>query len=313
MHAHDVRRAAARPGDLVDIERRGIGGENRAGLSQPSELREQALFYAHVFECAFNDEIGRARLSEFEAAHDLRQARVALLGPHAAALHEAPIGGLDVGPTALQGRLCHFDERHGNARIGERHGDAAAHGTGADDGDCLDLAGARVPGKIRNFGHFAFGREQMAHCGSFVRAAHDHEKAAFLGEPLIEAAAGRGLNGVDGRGGGRKSFGILHCLGAALRKRKSFGHLHAFGAQAAVRRTAGHEAPRIGQRPFEQVALDQFVDDADLPGLRGADGITGQYEIGRRLQADEARQTLRAPAAGEQTQFDFRKADLCRR
>ena len=47
--------------DLVDVQRRGVGREDRAGFADASSLREDLLLDAHVLEHGFDDEIAIAR------------------------------------------------------------------------------------------------------------------------------------------------------------------------------------------------------------------------------------------------------------
>ena len=44
-------------GDLVDVERRGVGGEDRAGLADAVELGEDLLLDVHVLEHGLDDEV----------------------------------------------------------------------------------------------------------------------------------------------------------------------------------------------------------------------------------------------------------------
>src|SRR6185437_4715227 len=62
VHADHVRRSACERGDLVDVECRGVGGENGARLGDVVELAEDFLFDAEVFEHGFDDEVGGAQV-----------------------------------------------------------------------------------------------------------------------------------------------------------------------------------------------------------------------------------------------------------
>ncbi len=65
---HHVRRAeevmpdhAARPPagarELVDVERRAVGGQDAVGRGHPAELGERALLQIHVLEHGFDDDV----------------------------------------------------------------------------------------------------------------------------------------------------------------------------------------------------------------------------------------------------------------
>jgi hypothetical protein len=47
-------------GDLVHVERRGIGGEHRVGLREAVELGEDLLFDGHLLEHRLDDDVSRA-------------------------------------------------------------------------------------------------------------------------------------------------------------------------------------------------------------------------------------------------------------
>jgi glutathione S-transferase len=58
--------------------------------------------------------------------------------------------------------LLHLEERHGDARIGEVHRDAAAHGPRPDHRRLLDVLGRRVAGHVGNLGRLALREEEVA-------------------------------------------------------------------------------------------------------------------------------------------------------
>src|SRR5437763_489098 len=61
--------------------------------------------------------------------------------------------------AALDRLLRRVDQRDRQAGVGEAHGDAAAHGAGADDRHLADLAKRRVLGNPRHLGGLALGEE----------------------------------------------------------------------------------------------------------------------------------------------------------
>ena len=70
---------------------------------------------------------------------------------------------------------------------------------------------------------------------------------------------------------------------------------------------------RVG--PFassrKQVVVgDDLVDETDLGGLEGSDDARGQHEFERLRHADETRQQVGAPEAGEQPELREREAQL---
>jgi hypothetical protein len=74
---------------------------------------------------------------------------------------------------------------------------------------------------------------------------------------------------------------------------------------------AGGERPGALHRHVDQDRLGHhLVHQAELPGLRRADGLAGQNEIERRLGADEPRQPLRATRAGEEPELHLGEPEL---
>ena len=60
-------------GDLVDVERRGVGGEDRARLRDPVEVGEDALLQRHLLEHRLDDEVGIGERLEVGRAGDERR------------------------------------------------------------------------------------------------------------------------------------------------------------------------------------------------------------------------------------------------
>src|SRR5881409_1265422 len=58
VHADDALRPRGRPRDLVDVERRGVGGEHRVGLADLVELREDVFFNRHLLEDRLDHDVG---------------------------------------------------------------------------------------------------------------------------------------------------------------------------------------------------------------------------------------------------------------
>ncbi len=57
VQSHDIRRAAGELRDLVDIESRGVGGQDRAGFGNRVELAEHLFLDTHFLEHGLDDEI----------------------------------------------------------------------------------------------------------------------------------------------------------------------------------------------------------------------------------------------------------------
>ena len=58
VHADHVLRTLGEGGDLVDVERRGVGGQDGAGLGDAVELLEHLFLDAQFLEHGLDDEVG---------------------------------------------------------------------------------------------------------------------------------------------------------------------------------------------------------------------------------------------------------------
>ena len=80
MRAHHVLGPGCRAGDLVDIESRGVGGEQRARFRRAVEIGEDAFFEPHFLEHRFDHDIGAPDCVDTDGAGDQAHAAVHLVG-----------------------------------------------------------------------------------------------------------------------------------------------------------------------------------------------------------------------------------------
>ena len=114
---------------------------------------------------------------------------------------------MDAGEAAVERGGLGFDERDGDAGVGEAHGDAAAHGAGADDGGAGDGAGLGAEGQLGLLG-LAFGEEGVALGAAFVAIEELDEEAAFVGEAFVEWEGDGAADGFDAVAGGLGAGGF---------------------------------------------------------------------------------------------------------
>ena len=74
VHADDVLGPLGDVGDLVDVERGGVGGEDGAGLGDLVELLEHLLLHAHLLEHRLDDEVRVLQVVVVERGLEQRQA-----------------------------------------------------------------------------------------------------------------------------------------------------------------------------------------------------------------------------------------------
>ena len=161
MGADHIPRPGRGPGDRVDVEGRGVGGEQCALFRHPVEIGEDALLQTHVLEHRLDHDIGLACRVEPDGAGDKTHAPFHRVGAEPAARdRRAIIGGDPVEPLAQQ-IVAGLDQGHRNPGIGKAHGDAAAHRAGPDHGGAGDRARLYVRRNIGHLCRLALGEEDM--------------------------------------------------------------------------------------------------------------------------------------------------------
>jgi hypothetical protein len=127
------------------------------GLARVSSWRKDALLEAEVLEHGLDHHVGVLHVRHLERARDQRQPPVPVGRAELAARDAAIVVVLHALQAALQPLVGCVDQRDGNADVGQRHGDAAAHGAGTDDGHLPDRAQRRVGRNVGNPGRFGGG------------------------------------------------------------------------------------------------------------------------------------------------------------
>ena len=162
MRTHHVLGPGCRAGDLVDIESRGVGGEQRARFRRAVEIGEDAFFEPHFLEHRFDHDIGAPDCVDPDGAGDQAHAAVHLVGGEPAARHGGAVIGGDPVEAFPQQIVAGLDQGDRDAGIGKAHGDAAAHRAGADHGARGDRPRLCVRRHVRHLGRLALGEEDVA-------------------------------------------------------------------------------------------------------------------------------------------------------
>ena len=164
VQADHVSRAFGGGGYGIHVERRGVGGEDCAGFGFGIQCREDALLQLKVFKYGFDDQIGLNDVIEADRTLDQADALVGLgSGQTAFGARGAIVGG-DGGEATLQRLVRRLDQGHGNASVGEAHGNAATHCASTDHGDAGDGAWLGARRHIGNLGRFPLSKEDVALC-----------------------------------------------------------------------------------------------------------------------------------------------------
>ena len=172
-----LRRPAARLRELVDVERRGVRRQHAVGPRDRRELGERRLLQVHVLEDRFDDDVDVVEAVVGGRRRDERHRLGHRLGRHLALRDRRFVVLADGRHAAIERRLIDILQQHGDAGVGVRHRDAAAHRAGADDGGARDLARRRVLRHVGNLGHFALGEEQVTQRLRLGRTARSRRTA----------------------------------------------------------------------------------------------------------------------------------------
>ena len=312
MSADHVGGTAREGGNPVQVEGRGIAGEDRAFLHHLVELSEDALLHCQILEDRLDHDvrlgdvrIRESRLKERHPLADLRGGELSLLRARLVVL-------ADGAEPLVEGLLLHFQHAHRDARVGEAHGDAAAHGTGADHGRGVDRSGSRVVGYVRHLRGGTLGQERVPQGLRFRRIQQLDEEAPFDQRSLFERLEGGG-DRVDALE--RRRIPLGHRGDAVARELQE--RLGIWMGDAALahdrKRPSRGDAVREGDRAGEEVTLDHLVEEAGLGQHRRRHRGAGDDQVERGLQAEHARNPLRPAGAGNQADLHLRQRDLRRR
>jgi len=204
----------------------------------------------------------------------------------------------DVGESAVERVLLGLQQHDRQPRVDETHGDAAAHGPGADDADLGDGSHRRV---VRHVEYVRSGSLGLKHMTQRCRLGREHqrrEQIPLLLETLVEGLLDRRGDRLDagqGRGiGTRHGFDrIARELEEGLRVRHvEFQVAHALPLQSF--RT--HPA-RKSQGDFQQVAVGEGIEQRGVAKFLRGNRRARSNHVDRGFNAEQTRQPLSSAGA----------------
>ena len=142
MHAHHVLRPFGETGDLIDVQRRGVAGQNGAGFHDCIEFLEDRFLHPYLFKHRLNHQIRLGYVVIAQGGGEQSHALVINVRFEFALGHLGFVIFTDGGDAPIQCLLLHLQHLHGDAGIEEIHGNAPAHGAGANDADVLNAHGS---------------------------------------------------------------------------------------------------------------------------------------------------------------------------
>ena len=308
VHADDVLRAARAGGDPVDVERRRVRREDRAGLGDVVQCREHLLLDGHVLEHRLDDEVRVAEIVVVERRREQRHVLRDVGRARAALFRRALVVGADLRHAPVERAGIDLEQRDRNARRQEVHRDAAAHRAGADDRDALDRAHGVVSAHAGNARRRALGEERVAQRTRFRASAMQlQEQPPLVAQPLVERHRDRGRDRVDAFARRRIVLAPSRrrcCARTGSRRRRSDSRSRHRADRLRVQ-SFGDDLARECQRGRRAHRVSTTASRSAVSGeLRGGDAaLAGHDHVERRLDADRARQPLRAAGARQQAEL----------
>ena len=196
--ADHLLRPRGRRGDLVDVQRRGVGGQNGIGPGDLVDLGEDLLLQLHLLKDRLDHDVGFGEPLVGQGRLDHRQALGHLLVRQPALPDAGLIVLADGCQSAVEGRLVDFLEQDRDARVGVGHRDAAPHRPRADDGRPLDGQGRGLPGEAGDLGHFRSPKKTWINAFDWSENRHSRNSSASLLQALGKGQRGRRGDGLDG-------------------------------------------------------------------------------------------------------------------
>ncbi len=298
-------------GKLVDVERGGVGEQQRAGLHHVVQLREDRLLHVHLLEHRLDHHVAVADVLVVRHRFDARKSPLHFVLGQRAATHRGGIVVADTLHAAIQRFLRRVQDLHRIAEVGEAHCDAAAHGARTDHSRVGEIAYRRIGGDVRQPGHFALDEERVAQRARLRRILQLLEQIGLAPATLVERQYCRRFDRIDAR---------IWCLLVACPPRYRLAHrvkdagvrqLH--GAITHARqRSHGQQPDQPGDRALQQIGglRQQFIDDAERSGLACGHVTASDNHVQRRLWANQPGQPLRATAARQDADEYLRQPDF---
>src|SRR5262245_8196317 len=316
MMADDEFRPRRGRRDFINVQRRGVRRQNRAGLGHTIDFAEDLLLQFHPFEDGLSDDVGFFKTVVGKLRLDQRHTLTHHFLREAAFLDGVLVVFANRRHPAIQRLLRHLSHDYRDAGVGVIHRDPAAHRPSADDRGLFDFENFRVFRRVGNLRDFALAEEDVDHRLRLIREKALFEQFGFAGDAFFKREFRRRLDGVDC--GYWRHHPARGLLGLSARGFKD-GCIGRFIAEfvvalARLRRlfAAGDLFAQESDRALQQISLDNSVNDSKPKGFFRADRITVGAHLRGPGDARQSRQPLRAGRAGNYAQLDLGLADLGR-
>ena len=318
VQADNRLRALGHRSDLVDVQGRSVGGQNRARLADRIQLGEDVLLDVHPLEHRLDHHIDTGKGVHIQRAGDQAHALFHVGRSDAAARRRSLIVLANNVKATVEGGLLQLDDRHRNTGIGEIHGDAAAHGACAQDADGIDGNQGRIVGYIGDLVCLALGEKAVALRRALLTCHQLHEKSSLGLQALLEGLVHRSLDTANVPLGSHKAAEFSGVGFAEIGENLWFAARRldlVVGISNPLQGASlGDDLTGESQGAVAQFSLfNDFINQTHgVTGRRRDVGAAGHHFQGL-FHPDDARQTLGAAGAGKKAQGDFRQAAFGRR
>src|SRR5579864_2520485 len=197
MRANHLLRTRGAGGDRIDVEGRGVGGENGVRGGHAIELGEDLFLNLHILEHRLDDDVRRVELAIIAGPLDEGAGPIGPLGWHAAARHRSRIIPGDYAESALQRFGRELEQPHRDAGVREIHGNTAAHRARTDHRGAAHSQGLYLRTDAGDLARLALGEEHVRERAALRAVAALDEMLALDPQRLGLRARACRLDAVD--------------------------------------------------------------------------------------------------------------------
>ena len=309
MQAQDTRGILRLFRDRIDVQARGVGGEDGLVRADLVELLEHLVLDFHLLEDRLDHQVGLSQVAVVGGpANTADPSRAFVVGKPAFG-ERFLVGRADFREAAVQRLLRLVDHHRGNPGIREGHGDAAAHGAEADHAHPANGPHGRALLELAGLLRLALGEEHVPQGPRLLAAQELEEGFAFQPQGLVERKGHRPLHAIERRRWRLAPAGGL--LEVGLDAGEAFGSQRNQGDVARAPGRTSTDPFRQGDGAFARgVARNRFIHEAEWDRLVRPHATSIQNQVERLLEADEARQASGAAGAGQNPQGHFGKTQF---
>ena len=323
VQANDILGMARRPGDRVDWQGRGVGGEDEPLVSHRLHLAQHLVLDGQRLDDRLDDHVASTQARVLEGRLDEGELLLALAPADASFPDLGAIQIVRRAHAARQRAQLDVFQTHRDAAPGEGLGDTASHHPGADHRRRAHLA--RPHRRVLDAGIAAGLPLHQEDRHQVLAGAARRQRAEKLGL-LPQAGLHPVTQPVDHRLEGAVRRRVVRLVDAAAQSaagdlRRQGDAPQADRVQPGERRFAPARPPGsapsfrgVDRQPLgrvqEVLGRRDLVHQADLRGAPGVQRPPGQDQIERRGDPDEARQALRPSPSRNDPEAHLGKTDL---